>query len=244
MGDSSSCFCSIIVATHNQAEFLPQCLDSVLSQGMARAECQIIVVDDGSSDDTANIISGYGSNIDAVVTHAQRKGLVAACNSGLQRAQGRFIVRVDSDDWLHAAALEELRSAAESDPSADIIIPCYWIVGGNQVEVIRPDMGNIFTWMAGGPLLRRQAVMDAGGYRKFYWEEYDLYLRMLCQGAKVKGLASPVLYHREHPSSMTARKEDRAGGWRELAEAWPMTTLRKYGCHEELTEIWQSGVVH
>lgn len=58
---------------------------------------------------------------------------------------------------------------------------------------------------------------------RFFWEEYDLYLRMLSRSAKVKRLPVPVLYHREHDLSMTSSSEARVRGWRELVQAWSVS---------------------
>ena len=234
-------FLSVLIATHNQAEYLTQCLDSLLDQTLERAAYQIVIVDDGSTDTTATIISGYTKHIDVLVTHAHRMGLVKACNSGLQRAQGPWIVRLDSDDWLAPDALEGLKKAAESGEGFDIIVPGHWVVEGGRVQVTQPDVGNVFTWIADSTLLRRQTVLDVGGYRDFYWEEYDLYLRKLCRGAKAQALPTPVLYYRKHEGGMTAQAAARDLGWRELVDAWPPSTLDQFGFHEELAIAYQQS---
>ena len=236
MTNKPDLFVSLIVATYNQADFLPQCLESLLTQTINRSDYEIIVVNDGCSDNSKEILSRYESRIDKIVVHPERKGLVEACNSGLEHAQGRYIMRVDSDDWLSTEALTMLSVSVESEPLPDIVMPQYWIVDEEHIEIMKPDIENVFTWMAGGSLLRRNAVTQVGGYRDLYWEEYDLYLRMLCENALVKEFESPVLYHREHSSSMTAREEDRAKGWDDLARAWPRSITSRFGFHEELKE--------
>ena len=242
MPDSNKTLVSVIVATHNQAEFLPQCLASLVNQTLGRSFYEVVVVDDGSTDCTPDIIAASQGDIDTVVTQPYRMGLVPACNAGLEKAVSPWITRVDSDDWLDAGCLELLITeaqspAAQADENVDIVIPAYWIVEGESVRIERPDIQNLFTWVAGGPLLRREAVVKAGGYRDFYWEEYDLYLRMLSNGARVKGVTAPVLYHREHGGSMTARREDRDQGWKELVDAWPLSTLTRFGFHGDLTRV-------
>lgn len=110
MNDSTGHFLSVLVATHNQACYLTQCLNSLLDQTMPRAAYQLVIVDDGSTDGTPDVILNFTQDIDVVVTHPHNMGLAQACNSGLQKVTGQWIVRVDSDDWLHSTALEQLRS--------------------------------------------------------------------------------------------------------------------------------------
>jgi glycosyltransferase involved in cell wall biosynthesis len=234
-------FVSILVATFNQAGFLSQCIQSLTGQTIPRSEYEIVVVNDGSTDNTSAALKGYAREVDAIITHEQCQGLFAACNTGLKKCHGEYIVRVDSDDWLHPASIERLQHAADDNPSADIITPAYWIVEQDGTQVLHTDASNMFTWMAGGALLRRDAVEKAGNYRDFYWEEYDLYLRMLTGGARVEELTLPVLYHREHQASMTASQEARTAGWVQLMDAWSVETLRAYGNHEELNQLLTPG---
>ena len=235
MSESVPCFVSVIVATYNQGGFLPNCLNSLICQTMQDEFYEIVVVNDGSTDNTARVISEYEPHLKKVLVHSERKGLAAACKSGLKEASGDYIIRVDSDDWLDAKALEQLTMTIELNQRPEIIIPDYWVVKGKKMTVARPDIKNVFTWMAGGPLLRRDVVLKVGGYRDLFWEEYDLYIRMLSQGARVVRVEVPVLYHREHTRSMTAHREARVRGWKELVDAWTLNTLRKFGFHRDLT---------
>lgn len=235
MSKSNRPIVSVIVATYNQAEFLPKCLHSLKNQTMRRDDYEIIVVNDGSTDNTEKVISDYQSIL-RVVTHPRQQGLSAACNSGLERSEGEFIVRVDSDDWLDDNALGNLAGAQAQNRGVDIVIPDYWVVEDGKIEVESPDIDDMFTWVAGGPLLKREAVLKAGSYRPLYWEEYDLYLRMMSDGAKAVKLDVPVLYHREHGRSLTASEQARAHGWQELINVWPMSTLQKFGFRDSLMD--------
>jgi len=236
-------FASLIVATYNQGEFLAECLDSLISQSLPRFEFELIVVNDGSTDATSAVIQEYSSQLDEVISHENQQGLVAACNTGLKQARGRYFIRVDSDDYLEHTALEQLKTAAAKAPSTDIITPAYWILEGQETTILRTDPSNLFTWMAGGVLLNRESVMRAGGYRNYYWEEYDLYLRMLRQGSTVSGISEPILHYRKHGENMTAKKDARVDGWNRLIETWSSAELRRFGNHEELEEILLSDEV-
>jgi glycosyltransferase involved in cell wall biosynthesis len=219
---------SVLIATHNQADYLPACLTSVRAQALPVDAYEIVVVDDGSTDATATVLAEEVASALTIVRHPQQRGLAAACNTALSRARGTFVVRLDSDDWFDQDALVRLLGATGKS-SVDIVIPAYWIVDGDRLEVLRPHVENLFTWMAGGVLLRRSAVVRVGGYRNFFWEEYDLYLRLLSGGACVVTIDAPVLFHREHRLSMTADDGRRGQGWAQLKAAWPLETLRRFG---------------
>ena len=90
---------SIIIPTYNRAGMLKEAIDSVLAQDYSGFE--LIVVDDGSTDDTPNVLSRYGDNIKWLRQHNQ--GVSAARNRGIAAASGKYIAFLDSDDlWLQA----------------------------------------------------------------------------------------------------------------------------------------------
>lgn len=94
---------SIIIPAYNAEAYLPQCLDSILAQ--KHQGCEVIVVDDGSTDGTAALLERY---TDVKVVHQENHGMSTARNRGLDEARGEYILFVDSDDLLTAGALETL----------------------------------------------------------------------------------------------------------------------------------------
>lgn len=94
---------SIIIPAYNAEAYLPQCLDSILAQ--EHQDCEVIVVDDGSTDGTAALLERYP---DVKVVHQENHGMSTARNRGLDEARGEYILFVDSDDLLTAGALETL----------------------------------------------------------------------------------------------------------------------------------------
>lgn len=119
---------SVIVPVWNTSRYLSQCLDSLLLQTFENIE--IIVVNDGTSDDSQNIIDRYkkqDSRIKCIV-HPQRLGLMLARQSGFDVSQGQYIANVDSDDFVEPKMLQVMLAAAVS-ANADIV-QC----GGKIVE--------------------------------------------------------------------------------------------------------------
>ena len=109
---------SVIIPTFNRARFLPDALDSVFIQGLP--DVQVIVVDDGSTDDTEAVAARYGKQIEYV--RQNNRGAAGARNTGLARAAGRYISFLDSDDiWLPGKMKAEL-TVFQNLSSADAII--------------------------------------------------------------------------------------------------------------------------
>ena len=101
---------SVIVPVYNVQDYLPRCIDSILSQSYK--DIEIILVDDGSPDDCGRICDEYSQKDSRiVVVHKVNGGLSSARNAGLDIAKGEYISFVDSDDWLDNHFIENLHNA-------------------------------------------------------------------------------------------------------------------------------------
>lgn len=108
-------FLSVIIPVFNVEEYISQCLDSVLTQ--TEGDIEIIVVNDGTTDKSGKIADNY-AEIDSriKVVHKENGGLSSARNAGIKIAHGRYVLFLDSDDWLEANAVEILKAIIlESD---------------------------------------------------------------------------------------------------------------------------------
>lgn len=117
---------SIIIPVYNVAEFLPRCLDSVLRQSYTNFE--VIIVDDGSTDDSLNICEHY-SRIDDRITvfHKEHEGVGATRNFGIDNANGSFIAFIDPDDYILSNYLECLYRAIN-------VTNCGWSMVNYEVK--------------------------------------------------------------------------------------------------------------
>jgi glycosyltransferase involved in cell wall biosynthesis len=101
---------SVVIPTYNHAEFVVEAVDSVLAQTLVPLE--IIVVDDGSTDDTQNRLASYADRIQYVFQ--ENRGLSSARNTGIARARAAWIAFLDADDvWAPQKLAMQLRAAAE-----------------------------------------------------------------------------------------------------------------------------------
>ena len=126
---------SILMAVYNTAEYLPQCLDSLLDQTMG--DFQVICVDDASTDDSLKVLESYahGDSRIEVISLAENHGQAFARNQGLMRAQGTYTCFLDSDDWLGKDALQQIVSAFEQDETIDsVLFRCRYYYSEDRIE--------------------------------------------------------------------------------------------------------------
>lgn len=123
---------SVIVPVYNTLPYLGACLDSLLGQTLD--DLEVICIDDGSTDGSAEMLDAYaGRDVRVKVTHQANAGVSAARNEGLDQAQGTYVLFVDSDDYIDRYACQKLANVAHRD-HADIVIfggetfpPVAWI---------------------------------------------------------------------------------------------------------------------
>jgi len=112
---------SIVIPIFNVAAYLPQCMKSVLSQSVEGQELEIILVDDGSTDECPVLCDEYVQQDTRVrVIHKKNGGLSDARNAGMRVAQGEWIFFLDSDDWLAPDAIKKLYTFAIEN-SCDVV---------------------------------------------------------------------------------------------------------------------------
>ena len=114
---------SVIIPVYNVEKYLGKCLESVKNQTIS--DWELIAVDDGSSDKSADILRQYaGRDARIKVITQSNSGVSAARNAGLEAAKGDFVCFIDSDDFIHPQMLELLLNAAEKE-NADVAIASF-----------------------------------------------------------------------------------------------------------------------
>lgn len=193
---------SVVIPTFNRSELVIRAIDSVLHQ--SRPADEIIVIDDGSTDDTVSVLkSRYGNQINLIVTQ-MNSGVSAARNVGISNSYGDWIALLDSDDsWLEsklAAQEAALKNRTEPLCHTDEI----WIRNGTRVNPMRKHGkygGEIFNHCLplcaispSSALIRRELLESVGGFDESLpaCEDYDLWLR-ICAQHKVLFIPTPQL---------------------------------------------------
>jgi len=205
---------SVIIPVYNGEFFIEDAVESILSQNYQPLE--IIVVDDGSTDRTAEIISKIPGNIRCL--KQENYGPASARNKGILSAGGELIAFLDADDLWSSQKLELQIKALEKDRSLEMVlgqIQCLkWVICKDQKEKYLPFDKPFFTFLFGAGLFRK-AVFDSIGLLDEslrYSEDVDWYLKAKEKASSIKILDEIVLYYRFHDKNMVLKKKLRNSG--------------------------------
>ena len=123
---------SIIVPVYKAEKYIRRCLDSIQAQTLTDFEA--LLIDDGSPDNSGDICDEYARKDARIkVIHKQNEGVAIARQTGLDVAQGKYVIHIDSDDWAENNWLEVLYIKAE-DENSDMVICDFWIHNKIKVE--------------------------------------------------------------------------------------------------------------
>jgi len=121
---------SVIIPTYNRAHVLARAIQSVLNQ--TYQDFEIIVVDDGSTDNTEEVIKSFNDPRIRYIRHEENKGAAAARNTGIKAAKGEFIAFQDSDDeWLPKKLEKQMEAFDNASPKVGVVYTGFWSIEGN-----------------------------------------------------------------------------------------------------------------
>ena len=199
---------SVIIPAYNAETFLAEAIDSVLSQGHDPLE--VIVVDDGSTDRTAGVASGYGPQVRLL--QQPNGGIGSARNAGIDAATGDLLAFLDADDLWTDGALEARLALLEAQPALDgafgLVENFYDDVSDERFEVKTEVIAR--GQVAGTLLVRREAFLKAGMFTEVRLGEFiEWYARALDAGLRFDTAPLVILRRRVHGASTTATARDR-----------------------------------
>jgi GT2 family glycosyltransferase len=211
---------SIIIPTFNYAHFISHALESVLEQKLNNIE--IIVVDDGSTDQTADVVADYRRHVKYV--YQGNMGLSAARNTGMDHAQGDFLLFFDADDMLGPGVLASQRHFLAEHSNVDIVVcenRLFQECGAlgtpkpsGQWRLFRQDLELHLCHFNIAPphafMLRRQIAESVGpfdtGMRAC--EDHDFWFRCVASGGKVAPNHGVHVFYRRHAGSLSTNTEN------------------------------------
>ncbi|MDA9140750.1 glycosyltransferase family 2 protein [Gammaproteobacteria bacterium] len=204
---------SIYVLNHNYSQYLKFAIDSCLQQSYSNIE--ILLIDDGSTDESLSIIDSLTLDNNIKVIKQQNLGLIKSCNTAISHTHGKYILRLDADDYLHKDAIKELVQKMEEDEEIVLVFPNYWEVDINNTPIREVQRFNfdtevtLFNLPSHGAvtLFRRDFLEAIGGYDESFSRQdgYFIWLKAI-QDYKVSNVTKPLFYYRQHPVSLSSDK--------------------------------------
>jgi glycosyltransferase involved in cell wall biosynthesis len=244
---------SVVIPTYNYARYVGDAIDSALAQTAPPLE--VVVIDDGSTDDTPAVLAKYGDRIRAI--RKENQGLSAARNTGIREARGEWVAFLDSDDAFHPRKLELQLAALAADPKLKLAAtaafsdePVAWadIPAAPPVVPVTAGAVAVRTFFAPSSVLVRRDCFDAVGdfdtaLRSV--EDRDMWVRV-CAKFPAAVVAAPLTWIRQTPGSMSRHPErmehfdrvviDRSFALPELRGRWKLR--RKARAHMLLSSAY------
>jgi len=239
---------SIIIPAYNQDKYLKETLDSVISQSYKDYEC--IVVDDGSTDNTARIADKFCVHKNIHYHYQNNKGLAGARNAGIIRASGKYIHFLDSDDLIEEDFFNKM---AERMNNSDIdILTCGWIYIDKDGKKISDKIGPVksedyFSDLSLGNLFPvHSAFMKRAIFEKIdkfnedlgALEDWDLWLRAADKGLRFATIDKAFVYYRRQPESMTLNTEIMVKNLEKFIDC-ASKSIKGFKDHRDNTRVYQ-----
>ena len=210
---------SVIIPAYNYAAFLPHTLENVLAERGVTLD--VIVVDDGSADNTREVVQSFGTAVRYI--HQENQGLPAARNTGIRAAAGDFFVFLDADDLLYSNTLLNQYRALERAPEANMALCQNLLFEGTEpagpyspsssIPLCKEPVALFFCCRNVAPvhafMIRRSLVEKTGFFDTSLRavEDYDYWLRCLAHGGKTVINPQGLVYYRQHEQSMSKNNQ-------------------------------------
>ena len=188
----SSNIITVYITNYNYGKFIKKCVESVLAQSIKNYE--LIIIDDGSTDESKEILKEYKEYKNIKIVFQKNIGLNATNNVAIGLSQGKYILRLDADDYLEKNALETMYNLMEKHSEVAMVFPDYYLIDiDNNIvgQFMRHDFEKdvqLYDQPAHGAcsLIRLSLLKKIGGYdEKFMCQDgYYIWMKLL----KYKGL--------------------------------------------------------
>lgn len=216
---------SIIMPCYNAADYLADCIDSIINQSFS--DWELLVTDDFSTDSSMEILKSYEGKDDRIkVLKNTEKGIISALQMGYRISEGKYITRMDADDLMSKEKLELMVASLESDNQSIVVGEVKYFATGKELSegyvkyadwlngliaksthyynVYRECVVPSPCWM-----MDRQLFEKVGGFKGYgYPEDYDLVFRLYQYNIPIKGIRKVLHHWRDHGQRASRNDEN------------------------------------
>ena len=205
---------SVLMPVYNAEKYLREAIDSILNQTFS--DFEFLIIDDGSSDSTSNIIESYTDPRIRLFKNKKNLGLIATLNKGVSLAKGKYIARMDADDISHPSRLARQFEYLSQHSEVGVLGAAVQIIddSGNASDKSRPPTSHgVIRWhlcfsdpiVHPSVMIRRSVFNKVGGYSSdmLHAEDYDLW-RRLSNVTRLANMNDVLLFLRKHKNSISS----------------------------------------
>jgi len=204
---------SIVIPTYNRADFLPKAMQSVLNQ--TYRDWEMIIVDDGSTDNTEEVVKGYKESGIRYIAHKSNLGISAARNTGIKNSKGKYIALLDSDDeWFPEKLSCQMKIFQEKDLKYGVVCTSGYMIKDDKVISVKAipndldDFYKIFLFKnviwSSSVLIRKECFEKLGLFDEHLksCEDWEMWIR-ISKYYKFIFLKTPFITYLIHPGQIS-----------------------------------------
>ena len=201
---------TVYIANYNYSRYLKLAVESVLNQTLS--DFELIIIDDGSTDDSKRLIGEYRDHPKVRAIFQENRGLNVCGNVALKASKGKYLVRLDADDYWDSKALETMVAMLEKRKDVALVFPDYFIVDSHRNIIKRVERHDfekdvtLYDQPAHGActMIRKSVLQEVGGYDEEFNRQdgYDIWLKVI-NDYKVKNINIPLFSYRQHGDNIT-----------------------------------------
>lgn len=197
---------SVVITNYNYGRFLSRCVRSLINQSYNKEEYEIIVIDDASKDNSVEVIDNLKGYIKPIL-NTKNMGLASSCNKAISQALGKYVIRVDADDYVNVDFLKVHQLFLSNNKEDIQATSCdYYEVNTNE-DIIRRRNGVTFP-IACGVMYKTDDIINLGLYdENLPREDEEFRVRFLRSGKHIYNIPVPLYRYTQHLKSKTKNIE-------------------------------------
>ncbi len=206
---------SVIVPVYNVEKYIEKCLDSLVNQTLE--DIEIIIVNDGSKDDSVKIINKYLSKYKNIVyVEKQNGGLSDARNYGMKYAKGDYIAFLDSDDYVDETIYEKMYNKAIEENADFVECDFYWVYPDKKKEDVgyiyknKKEMLTYARVVAWNKLIKREIIKEKFPL-KLNYEDVEFFYKLIPNINKFSFVKEPLIYYIQREDSIVNKQNYKTG---------------------------------
>lgn len=226
---------TVYIVSHNYGNYVQEAIESVLRQTFE--DWELLLFNDNSSDNTDEVFNLYKSDKRISIYKTEGIGLPGVCNFALRKANGKYIIRLDGDDFFDENILLVLTHNLDNNKSNALVFPDYYLIdskGGVFAQEQREKVfqsNHVFDIPAHGActLIRKKVLIEIGGYRTDLGAQdgFDLWTRII-SNYKCSNVNLPLFYYRRHGANLTEKHHHIFNARREIKKDASISKMEKY----------------